>query len=94
MAMRQHGADQGGIVVGEEAVERGNGCQATVDGGGLEAAGDLGSDEAVDVVEVHVLGRPIADDGGELCKITAVVAERAGVGIASSEPIDKALDLR
>jgi hypothetical protein len=43
-------------------------------------------------VEGDGLGWPVADDGGELLEVAAVVAPGAAVGIAPAQPVDKRLD--
>jgi hypothetical protein len=93
VAAGQHGTDQLRVVVGQEDVERGDGCQAAVDGARLQTAGDLLGDKAVDVAKGDGLGWPVADDGDELLEVAAKVAPGVGVGIASAHPVDKAIDL-
>ena len=78
VAVGQDRADEVGVFVGQEGVEGDDGGQAAVDGGGLKAAGRLGGDEAVDVMEGNVAGWAVAGKGGELGEVDSGNRARYG----------------
>jgi len=94
VAVRQHRADEGRIVVGKKDVEGHQRCEATIDRAGLIAFGRLLRDKAIHVMEVDRLWDAVADCCGELTQVVAVIAPGAGRRVATAQPIDEGFDLR
>jgi hypothetical protein len=92
VAARQQGASQGGVFVGQVGVEGEDGCQAAIDGGGLEPAADLAIDKLVDIAKRDFVGSAVANDGHELAQVIAIVAPGAGVRISAANPVDERFD--
>ena len=93
VTMGQHRTDQGRVFVGQESVQREDGCQAAIDGGGLEPFGSLQADEAVDIAKGDGVGCAIPHQVGELPQVVGVVLPGARPGITAAYPVDELLDL-
>jgi hypothetical protein len=91
--MRLHRADQLGVFIGQVIVESLDRTQAAVDGRGLEAAGNLGVDEPVDVVKGDCRGLAVPDYCDELAQVVGVIPPGAGIRVAPADSFDEVFDL-
>jgi hypothetical protein len=90
MPMGQHRTLESRVFFAEESIERSNGRQSSIDGGGLEPSFGLLNNELVYISKGDGVGGPVADHFDKLFEVVTIIAPRSGTCIPAALPVDEA----